>query len=83
MTATITSKGQITIPKEIRDRLGLQQGDQIDFVAENGMVVIRKFLPVGENPFLKQIGIAPAQSGTAVGRQRDLRGWDDWDRGNS
>ncbi len=33
-TATITSKGQTTIPKEIRDALGLHTGDKIDFVVD-------------------------------------------------
>lgn len=30
-TATITSKGQVTIPKKIRDKLGLKPGDKINF----------------------------------------------------
>ncbi len=31
MTATLTSKGQVTIPKAIRDRLGLSKGTQLEF----------------------------------------------------
>jgi AbrB family looped-hinge helix DNA binding protein len=33
-TATLTSKGQTTIPKAIRQRLRLKAGDRIDFVVE-------------------------------------------------
>ncbi len=35
-TATITSKGQITIPKKIRDKMGLQAGDVLSFDIESG-----------------------------------------------
>jgi antitoxin PrlF len=31
-TATVTSKGQTTIPKDIREKLGLKPGDRIHFV---------------------------------------------------
>ena len=41
-TATITTKGQTTVPKEIRDFLQLNPGDQIDFIIESdGRVVIQ------------------------------------------
>ena len=40
-TATITSKGQITLPKKIRDRLGVQEGDRIAFrESPDGAIVI-------------------------------------------
>lgn len=45
-TATLTSKGQITVPQGVRRELGLQTGDKVDFVPdEDGgfrMVPVRK-----------------------------------------
>jgi antitoxin PrlF len=35
MTSTITSKGQLTIPKNIRDRLHLQTGDKVEFIVDD------------------------------------------------
>ena len=40
--ATLTSKGQTTIPKEIRDSLGLKPKDQLNFTQmPNGTVIMR------------------------------------------
>lgn len=35
MHTTLTSKGQITLPKALRDRLGLSTGDRVDFFIED------------------------------------------------
>jgi AbrB family looped-hinge helix DNA binding protein len=41
-TATVTSKGQVTIPKAVRDLLRIDTGDQIDFVVtDRGDVLVR------------------------------------------
>ncbi len=39
-TATLTSKGQITIPVEVRKTLGLEAGMRVDFVFRDGVYVI-------------------------------------------
>ena len=36
--AKVMSKGQITIPKDIRDILGMSSGERVTFVVENGNV---------------------------------------------
>ena len=41
-TSTVTSKGQVTIPKSIRDALGVGPGDRVLFVRhDDGTVVVR------------------------------------------
>ena len=43
MSTSVTSKGQVTIPKPIRDRLGIQPGTAVDFRLEaDGRVVLVK-----------------------------------------
>jgi antitoxin PrlF len=39
---TVTSKGQVTIPKEIRETLGVNEGDKLIFLVEGDKVVLRK-----------------------------------------
>jgi AbrB family looped-hinge helix DNA binding protein len=38
----ITSKGQVTIPKEIREELGFLPGTEVEFVRDAGEVRVRK-----------------------------------------
>ncbi len=38
----ITSKGQITIPKDVREALALEQGDTIDFRVDGDHAVVKK-----------------------------------------
>jgi AbrB family looped-hinge helix DNA binding protein len=43
VSTTLTSKGQVTIPKQIRDALGLAPGSTVDFAVNgHGEVVIQK-----------------------------------------
>jgi AbrB family looped-hinge helix DNA binding protein len=50
--ATVTSKGQITIPKSVRERLGLKSGDKVDFrVGEDGTVTVVPITRTVESAF--------------------------------
>jgi AbrB family looped-hinge helix DNA binding protein len=59
MGHALTVKGQVTIPKAMREHMGVTQGQEIEFVAQpNGQVLILAAKPAApeENPFLKWIG---------------------------
>ena len=38
----VTEKGQVTIPKPIRDRLGINPGSEVEFVERDSVVVLEK-----------------------------------------
>lgn len=40
--ATVTSKGQVTLPKKVREALGLKSGDRVLFRVRNGGAVLAK-----------------------------------------
>ncbi len=42
MKTTVSEKGQVTIPKAIRERLGIRPGQVLDFSAEGGRLVATK-----------------------------------------
>jgi len=38
----LTTKGQVTIPKDVRDRLGIDTGDRLNFIVqEDGTVIVK------------------------------------------
>lgn len=46
-TATLSAKGWVVIPKEIRDRLGLKKGDRIRVMQSDRQIVL---IPVAKDP---------------------------------
>jgi AbrB family looped-hinge helix DNA binding protein len=47
----VTSKGQVTIPKEVRDRLGIEPGSEVGFREEDGQIILENQQnPATESP---------------------------------
>ncbi|MBA2766015.1 MAG: AbrB/MazE/SpoVT family DNA-binding domain-containing protein [Solirubrobacterales bacterium] len=42
MKSTVSERGQVTIPKDVRDRLGIRPGQILEFSAEEGRLVATK-----------------------------------------
>ncbi len=42
VAARVTSKGQVTVPKEVRDALGIKEGDQIIFRVEEDRAIVAR-----------------------------------------
>jgi antitoxin PrlF len=71
-SSSMSSKGQVTVPQEIRKRLGLEAGDRVEFVVEEGRTVIRPDRSEA-NPFEKYIGIV----GPFPGGEEGIKAWID------
>jgi AbrB family looped-hinge helix DNA binding protein len=57
---SVTSKGQVTIPKELRQRLGIRQGSRIEFLWVGDEVVMR----------VRSLPAAPSNSGFGLLKSR-------------
>lgn len=78
-SSIISSKGQVTVPIEVRHRLGLKDGDRVEFVFEEGRTVLRP-ARTEENPFLAYVGILPVfksreEINAWIGEMRDDDPW--------
>ena len=72
----VTTKGQVTIPKAIREALGIEPGDEIAFEEAETGYKIRKQAPTtadGDNPFEMYRGAAKSDD-SMPDRMRRLRG---------
>lgn len=66
----VTAKGQVTIPKGVREALGIHPGDEIEFETRDGTAVIKK---ATDNPFERWRGVAETDQSVDE-RMRELRG---------
>ncbi len=80
MKTTVSEKGQITIPKRLRDRLGLRPGTVLDFEDVGGRLVAHKLVPADHLDEL--VGILPRPAGGTDATIRELRGPDPDDQGS-
>lgn len=54
IVAKVTSKGQVTIPRVVRERLGVHPGEDVGFEEKDGLLVVSKV--VTRSPFDKWVG---------------------------
>ena len=54
LTAKLTSKGQITIPKKVRDKIGVSPGEELQFEEKDGVFFKKK--GVRKSPFDRWVG---------------------------
>lgn len=82
-TTTLSSKGQVVIPEEIRERLGLKAGAQFVVVADRDVVIfkvldppaLREFAPLlaKARQAAKRSGLRQADVANAIARVRRSR----------
>ena len=72
ITAKVTSKGQITLPKKVRQKLGVEPGEMVSFEEKEGMVFIRR--AVRPSPFDRWTGAFRGRARSTDELIRNLRG---------
>ena len=57
MLSTVSEKGQITVPKPLRERLGIHPGDRLELVEDAGRLIATKAVPGNDDPVEAVYGI--------------------------
>ena len=73
-TSSISEKGQITIPKEIRDRLGIVKGDRLIFDLRGDAIIVKK---VSSNNLSEILDNQKSWSKSSLEFQKELR--EEWE----
>lgn len=78
--ATVTSKGQVTIPKRVRDRLGIDEGESVSFtVNEDGTATLEPDTDPMEQLRNVQERLAPLEADVDELRREAKREWSDFE----
>lgn len=71
----ITSKAQVTVPRSVRDRMGVGPGDEIEWESVGSEYRVRKSSKRGKSPIAKWIGYAKELEGVDIDAMvDDMRG---------
>jgi AbrB family looped-hinge helix DNA binding protein len=66
--AKLSSKAQTVLPKQVREKLGLQPGDSVRFIIEGDQVTLLKHVDAEDDPFHAFTEWATAEDEAAYGR---------------
>ncbi len=72
-TTKMSSKGQVVIPEEIRERLGLKPGVQFVVVGEGDVVILKTITPPSLNEFDRLISEARKQARRVGLKRSDIK----------
>ena len=71
-TTTLSSKGQVVIPEEIRSRLGLRTGAQFVVVADRDVVILKRLEPPAMSEFSALVAKARRSAKQAGVKRSDV-----------
>jgi len=71
-TTKLSSRGQVVIPEEVRERLGLEEGAEFVVVGDSDTVILKRIQPPSLSEFSALLGRARKAAKKAGLRRRDL-----------
>ena len=72
-TTRLSSKGQVVIPEEIRNDLGLSEGDQFVVIGEGDAVILKTITPPKIEEFHKLLGQARSSANRAGIKRTEVK----------